>query len=273
MRQPLRQNLRLRRRQAIYLVPNLFTTGNLFCGLYAIMAAFEADYFRAAIAILVAQIFDVLDGQSARLTKTTSQFGIEYDSLADLVSFGVAPGVLVYAWALHAHGILGLAVVFVFVGCGALRLARYNVQTGTSDPRYFTGLPIPAAASVLASLMIFDHHILQLGQTIKPVAVLAVTLLLAFLMVSTIKYAKFRGMRFQPGEGFLYLVWGVLGIMLIVAMPPIALFALFAGYAASGVVMLLIGFIRPAARRPVAERSTPLPLGPDKETGEGEVKE
>ena len=264
MRQPIRQNLRIRRRQAIYVIPSLFTTGNLFCGLFAIIAAFNGNYLKAAIAILVALIFDVLDGQTARLTKTSSQFGIEYDSLADLVSFGLAPAMLAYAWALHAHGVLGLAVVFAFVGCGALRLARYNVHAGTGDNRYFTGLPIPGAASVVASLMIFDHHILQLGQTVKPVAVLVVTFVLAFLMVSTIKYHKFPSLRFHAGEGFLYLVWGVLGIMLIAAMPEIALFALFAGYAASGVVMLLFGLVRPASRRAALQNSlspTPLPPG------------
>ena len=131
----MRASLRERRRQVIYVVPNLLTTGNLFCGLYAIMAVFGANYVKAAIAILVALIFDVLDGQSARWTKTTSQFGIEYDSLADLVSFGVAPGVLIYSWALSGYGILGLAVVFTFVGCGALRLARYNVLAATADNR------------------------------------------------------------------------------------------------------------------------------------------
>src|SRR3989442_2655595 len=131
----MRASLRERRRQVIYVVPNLLTTGNLFCGLYAIMAVFGANYVKAAIAILVALIFDILDGQSARWTKTTSQFGIEYDSLADLVSFGVAPGVLIYSWALSGYGILGLAVVFAFVGCGALRLARYNVLAATADNR------------------------------------------------------------------------------------------------------------------------------------------
>ena len=244
----MRPSLRLRRRQAIYVIPNLLTTGNLFCGLYAILAAFNADYMKAAVAILVALIFDVLDGQSARWTKTTSQFGIEYDSLADLVSFGVAPAVLVYAWALSAYGVLGLAVVFAFVGCGALRLARYNVQAATADNRHFTGLPIPAAAGVLASFMIFNHSLLQLGPEVKPVLILLATFVLAFLMVSTIKYAKFKGMKLQAGEGFLYLVWGVLGIMLIAAAPQIALFALFAGYALSGVVMLLVGLLRRAIR-------------------------
>jgi CDP-diacylglycerol--serine O-phosphatidyltransferase len=225
----------------------------LFCGLYAIIASFEDNYLHASIAILVALIFDILDGQSARLTKTTSQFGVEYDSLADLVSFGLAPAVLVYAWAVHAHGVMGMAVVFAFVGCGALRLARYNVQTITGDNRYFTGLPIPGAAGVLASLILFDHHIFKFGQTVKPVLVLVVTFLLSFLMVSTIKYAKFRAMRFHEGEGFVYLVWGVLGIMLIAAMPPVALFTLFAGYAVSGVVMWLLSLVKPAARRTVVQ--------------------
>ena len=251
----MRPSLRLRRRQAIYVVPNLFTTGNLFCGLYAIIAVFGGAYAKAAVAILVALIFDMLDGQSARWTKTTSQFGIEYDSLADLVSFGVAPAVLVYAWALKAHGVLGVAVIFAFVGCGALRLARYNVQAVTGDNRYFKGLPIPAAASVLASLWIFDHHILQLGREVKPILILIITFILAFLMVSTIKYTKFKGLRLRAGEGFLYLVWGVLGIMLIAAAPQIALFVLFAGYAVSGVVMLLVSLLRRAGRTgPAPER-------------------
>lgn len=251
----MKPSLRLRRRQAIYVIPNLFTTGNLFCGFFAIIEVFGDNYMKAAIAILVALVFDMLDGQSARWTKTTSQFGVEYDSLADLVSFGIAPALLAYAWALKAIGVLGVAVVFAFVGCGALRLARYNVQAASGDNRYFTGLPIPAAASVLASLWIFDHHILQLGKEVKPVLILIITFVLAFLMVSTIKYTKFKGMKLQAGVGFMYLVWGVLGIMLIAAAPPIALFILFAGYAVSGVVMLLWGLLRRALRHgPSAER-------------------
>jgi len=253
----MRTSLRERRRQVIYVVPNLLTTGNLFCGLYAIMAVFGANYVKAAIAILVALVFDVLDGQSARWTKTTSQFGIEYDSLADLVSFGVAPGVLIYSWALSGYGFMGLAIVFAFVGCGALRLARYNVLTGTTDNRYFMGLPIPAAAGVLASLMLLDHHILRVGQEVKPVLTLIVTLALAFLMVSTIRYTKFKGMRLLAGEGFMYVVWGVLVIMLIAAAPQIALFMLFAGYALSGVVMLAFGLTRRAVRRGVEPERVP----------------
>jgi CDP-diacylglycerol---serine O-phosphatidyltransferase len=208
------------------------------------------------VAILVALIFDMLDGSSARWTKTTSQFGIEYDSLADLVSFGIAPGVLIYSWALGGYGFLGQAVVFAFVGCGALRLARYNVLTGTSDNRYFLGLPIPAAAGVLASLMLLDHHILRLGREVVPIVILGVTFVLAFLMVSTIKYTKFKGMRLLAGEGFMYLVWAVLVIMLVAAAPQIALFMLFAGYALSGVFVLLLGLLRRALRSgPATERA------------------
>ena len=253
----MRTSLRERRRQVIYVVPNLFTTGNLFCGLYAIIAVFGANYVKAAVAILVALIFDMLDGSSARWTKTTSQFGIEYDSLADLVSFGVAPGVLIYSWALSGYGFLGQAVVFAFVGCGALRLARYNVMTTASDNRYFMGLPIPAAASVLASLMLLDHHILRLGREVMPVVILGVAFVLAFLMVSTIKYTKFKGVKLLAGEGFMYLVWAVLVIMLVAAAPQIALFALFAGYALSGVLMMVVGWVRRGARRGApAERAS-----------------
>jgi CDP-diacylglycerol--serine O-phosphatidyltransferase len=271
----MRTSLRERRRQVIYVVPNLLTTGNLFCGLYAIMAVFGANYMKAAIAILVALVFDMLDGQSARWTKTTSQFGIEYDSLADLVSFGVAPGMLIYSWALSSYGLVGLAVVFAFVGCGALRLARYNVLAATADNRYFMGLPIPAAAATIASLMLLDHHILRLGREVKPVLILIVTFVLAFLMVSTIKYTKFKGMKLRAGEGFMYLVWGVIGVMLIVAaiaalarisqaepemLISIALFVLFAAYALSGVVMLAVNLMRRTARRSLEpERPSPFP--------------
>jgi len=271
----MRTSLRERRRQVIYVVPNLLTTGNLYCGLYAIMADFGAKTNSAASAILVALVFDMLDGQSARWTKTTSQFGIEYDSLADLVSFGVAPGMLIYSWALSSYGLVGLAVVFAFVGCGALRLARYNVLAATADNRHFMGLPIPAAAATIASLMLLDHHILRLGREVKPVLILIVTFVLAFLMVSTIKYTKFKGMKLRAGEGFMYLVWGVIGVMLIVAaiaalarisqaepemLISIALFVLFAAYALSGVVMLAVNLMRRTARRSLEpERPSPLP--------------
>jgi len=225
-----------KRKRGGYLIPNVLTSGNLFSGLFAILAVFNANYLAAAIAILVALVFDVLDGKSARLMNSTSQFGVEYDSLADLVSFGVAPGLLIYSWALSGHDMLGSAVMFAFVACGALRLARYNVMTASAESKHFTGLPIPAAASVIATLVVFDHHILRMGAEVKPLLILIMTLTLAFLMVSTIKYRSFKDLKFRGGSHFNYLVWAILGLMLVVAWPQVMLFVLFAGYAVSGII-------------------------------------
>ena len=136
----------------MYLIPNLLTTGNLFSGLFSILAVFNANYMDAAIAILVAVVFDMLDGKSARWTNSTSQFGVEYDSLADMVSFRRGAGSADLFVGAQRHGMMGSAVMFAFVACGALRLARYNVMSTTSESKYFTGLPIPAAASVIATV-------------------------------------------------------------------------------------------------------------------------
>jgi CDP-diacylglycerol--serine O-phosphatidyltransferase len=225
-----------KRRRAVNLIPNLFTTGNLCCGVFAILAVFNANYIAAAIAILVAMVFDVLDGKSARLTNSTSQFGLEYDSLADVVSFGVAPGLLIYSWALSGQGMFGAAVMFAYVALGAVRLARFNSTVASTDSKYFTGLAIPAAAGVVASLVIFDHHIVRMGAEVKPLLILIITLTLAFLMVSTIKYRSFKDLKFRGGRHFNYLVWVILGLMLVMAWPQVMLFVIFAAYAVSGPV-------------------------------------
>lgn len=247
-----------RRRRAVYLIPNLLTTGNLFSGLFAILAVYKGHYLAAAVAILVALIFDMLDGKSARWTNSTSQFGVEYDSLADLVAFGVAPGLLIYGWALSVYDMLGPAVMFAFVACGALRLARFNVMTATSESKYFTGLPIPAAASVVATLVIFDREV-ALGMAASPVFVLVVTMALAFLMVSTIKYRSFKDLKFSGRAHFDNLVLAILVLMLVIAWPQVMLFVLFACYAVSGPIerlgqLLLKPFgKRGAEQQPVLE--------------------
>ncbi len=250
-----------RRRRGGYLVPNLLTTGNLFSGLFAILSVLKESYLAAAVAILVALIFDMLDGKSARWMNSTSQFGVEYDSLADLVSFGVAPGLLIYAWALSAHGMAGSAVMFAFVGCGALRLARFNVAAVVSaaESKYFTGLPIPAAASVLATLVIFDHHVLRTGTGVKPYMVLIVTLALAFLMVSTVKYRSFKDLKFKGGRHFNYLVWATLGLMLVVAWPQVVPFAALFVYALSGPVeRTVVWCAKVFGKAPLASTEQPL---------------
>jgi CDP-diacylglycerol---serine O-phosphatidyltransferase len=225
-----------RRKAAMHLIPNLFTTGNLFCGVFAILSVFNANYMAAAIAILVALIFDVLDGKSARLTNSTSQFGLEYDSLSDVVSFGVAPGLLIYSWALSGQGTFGVAVMFAYVAMGAVRLARFNSTVALSDGKYFTGLAIPAAAGVIASMVVFDHHIVRMGAEVKPIFVLIITLTLSFLMVSTIKYRSFKELKFKGHRQITYLVWGILTLMMVAAWPEVMLFVIFAGYALLGPV-------------------------------------
>ena len=229
-----------RRRKGGYLVVNLLTTGNLFSGLFAILAVYQGNHLAAAIAILVALVFDTLDGKSARWMKSTSQFGVEYDSLADVVSFGVAAGFLIYSWALSSHGMAGAAVMFAFVACGALRLARFNVAVPAAESKYFSGLPIPAAASVLATFVIFDHQVLRVGTGAKPFLILVLTLTLAFLMVSTIKYRSFKDLKFKGGQHFNYLVWAILGLIMVVAWPQVVPFFALVAYAASGPIEKVI---------------------------------
>ena len=232
-----------RRKAAMHLIPNLFTTGNLFCGVFGVLSIFNANYLAAAIAILVAMVFDVLDGKSARLTNSTSHFGLEYDSLSDVVSFGVAPGLLIYSWALSGLGTFGIAVMFAYVAMGAVRLARFNSTVALSDGKYFTGLAIPAAAGVVASMVIFDHQVLRMAAEFRPVLVLVMTLILSFLMVSTIKYRSFKDLKFRGGRHITYLVWGILGLVLVAAWPQVMLFVIFTGYALLGPVERFVGLL------------------------------
>jgi CDP-diacylglycerol--serine O-phosphatidyltransferase len=222
-----------RRRRVVSLIPNILTTGNLFSGLASILFVFGGNFEAAAIAILVAIVFDVLDGTTARLMKSTSDFGLQYDSLGDVVSFGVAPGLLVFVWALSTPKMLGAAVMFAFVACGALRLARHNVlATTNNNEKPFTGLPIPGAAGVIATLVIFDQHVVSLGESVKPILGIVLTLSLAFLMVSTFRYRSLK----EEHHHFNYLVYAVLILMAVLAYPQAMLFVVFAAYALSGVV-------------------------------------
>ncbi|MCC6543566.1 MAG: CDP-diacylglycerol--serine O-phosphatidyltransferase [Nitrospirae bacterium] len=232
------------KRNGVYIIPSLLTAANLFCGFYAIVSVLNSDlntaYVTAAIAILVAMLFDGFDGKIARLTNSTSRFGVEFDSLSDLVSFGVAPGLLVYRWGLHDYGKIGWLAVFLFVVCGAMRLARFNVQAAVSDKKFFTGLPIPAAAGLIATTVIFDIHILEMGKEVRPLVVLIITYLLAYLMVSTIKFRSFKDVHLVDRKPLSALVAAVLILIVIVAKPQLMLFVLFVLYASSGPVERLI---------------------------------
>ena len=218
----------------VFIIPSLLTTANLFCGFYSIIAVFKSDYITAAIAILLAMLFDSFDGKVARLTNSTSRFGVEYDSLSDLASFGVAPGLLIYTWALNGYGKIGWLAVFLFIACGAMRLARFNVQVSSVENKYFVGLPIPAAAGLIATTVIFDHHILEMGKEVRPIVVLLMTYLLAYLMVSTIRYRSFKDIHLGERKPLSSLIAAVLILIVIVAEPQIMLFILFSLYASSG---------------------------------------
>lgn len=218
----------------IYVLPNLMTTGNLFSGFFAIIQTLKANYAYAAYAIVAAAIFDQLDGRLARLTRSTSKFGAEYDSLCDLVSFGVAPGLMLFQWALNPFGRLGWVACFLFVACGALRLARFNVQANVVEKNYFQGLPIPMAAGIVASSVLAFQD-LELDAS-GSVALLVMTILLALVMVSNFRYRSFKDLDLKERLPFRYLILGV-GVIVVVALrPEVMLFVLFFAYAVLGAV-------------------------------------
>lgn len=218
----------------IYLLPNLVTTGNLFFGFYAVIHAIKGEFVIAAYAIVAAAVFDLMDGRLARLTRSTSKFGAEYDSLCDLISFGMAPAVLLYQWSLHPFGRLGWLACFFFMTCGALRLARFNVQANVVEKAYFQGLPIPMAAGIVASsvLAMRDLEVDVLGN----VGILAMAFLLAFVMVSTFRYRSFKDLDLKERLPFRYLVLGVGVIAVVAYRPEVNLFVLFMTYATLGAV-------------------------------------
>jgi CDP-diacylglycerol--serine O-phosphatidyltransferase len=232
------QDLRERRSQGIFLLPSLLTTANLFCGFFALLLTMHGRYTEAALAIYVAMIMDLLDGRVARLMKATSQFGVEFDSLADVVSFCVAPAFLVYVFALSQLGRPAWFGAFLFVICGALRLARFNVQTATTDKRFFVGLSTPAGAGVVCSaVMLLASQELERWVL---VTIAVGTYLVALLMVSTVRYWSFKEIDFARRHPAQMLLLVVLGVMIIATNHEWFLFAIFVGYAASGPVRRLV---------------------------------
>lgn len=230
-------------RRGVYLLPNLFTTGSLFAGFYGIVSTLNGNFLTAAWFILIASIFDGLDGKVARLTGTVSKFGVEYDSLADLVAFGVAPGLLMYSWALKPFGKLGWLAAFLYVVCGALRLARFNVQVTTVESKRFVGLPIPAAASMVAACVLLFYHLGGPGE-IRKVSVLILIYVLAALMVSNFRYYSFKDPELVKRQPFGFLVLAIFVIIVIVAEPQIMFFLLFISYTLSGPIGYLVHLLR-----------------------------
>ncbi|MDH3327195.1 MAG: CDP-diacylglycerol--serine O-phosphatidyltransferase [Gammaproteobacteria bacterium] len=226
--------------RGIYLLPNLFTTGCLFSGFYAIVSANAGNFEAAAAAIFIAMVLDGLDGRVARLTNTASEFGVQYDSLADMVSFGVAPALVMYLWAFSDMGKLGWVVAFVYTAATALRLARFNTQAEVADKRFFQGLPSPSAAAVVAGLIWLG---VDYGIEGKDIAVLAmvITLFAGLLMVSNFRYYSFKDIDFKGKVPFFTLLVAVMVFVFISLDPPQILFGIFMLYLVSGLVLTIWG--------------------------------
>jgi CDP-diacylglycerol--serine O-phosphatidyltransferase len=236
---------KMRMKKGIYILPNLFTSASLFCGFYSIIASFKEHFVPASIAILFSVVFDGLDGRIARLTNTTSKFGAEYDSLADVIAFGIAPSLLAYCWATSIYGKWGWIVAFLFVLCGALRLARYNIQIGIIESSVFNGLPIPAAASVIATTVIFfNSDYVGVEGKFHNIFIMVFVIILSLLMVSSIKYYSFKDMKLLVRKPFMIFFGLVVLSIIIVAEPELMFFVLILGYALSGPIWWVVKFIK-----------------------------
>lgn len=241
---PPRKRLPIQKmKRGIFILPSLLTLTSIFFAFYSVVEAIKENFVLAAGLILVAGFFDGIDGKVARLTNTTSRFGVELDSLADVISFGVAPAILMYKWALFPYAQIGWVCAFVFVACGALRLARFNVQTGTIDPKKFNGLPIPAAAAMLSTTVLFFGR-LEINPASFQLALIIFTLVIAFLMVSSIKFHAFKDLTLVREKPFTSTVGFVLILALIAAEPFIVPFFLCAAYLISGPIMTAVTMIR-----------------------------
>ena len=230
------------RRKGIFLLPNLFTSAALFAGFYAIINAINGDFAAAGLAIFFGQLLDGVDGRVARMTNTQSKFGQEFDSLSDMVTFGVAPAIIVFMWCLSDLGKLGWAVAFIYVASAAIRLARFNAQAESTDNRFFTGLASPPAATLVASSVWLGYDLGFGADNMPFIMVIAMALLtsaVGFLMVMNVRYHSFKGIDFSSRVSVAALFIFLLLLVLIASNPPTVLFLLAASYACSGPVASL----------------------------------
>ncbi len=231
---PVRRNDARAPQRGVFLLPSILTTCGLFAGFFSVTASIRGSFWVAAVAILIANVFDVLDGRVARMTNTTTRFGFEYDSLSDVIAFGVAPAVLVYSWALEPWGHLGWLAASTYVACSALRLARFNVQVESDAKRNFIGLPTPAAAQVIASTVLLSYYLGGAGEPYQQGTLALMTFALATLMVSGFKYFSFKENELLRRQPFISLVAASFVLTLLIAFPEPMIFGTFALYAASG---------------------------------------
>lgn len=266
---PPRRRIQINKmKKGIFILPSLLTLTSIFFAFYGIVLAIKHEFVWAAGLILVAGFFDGIDGKVARLTNTTTRFGLELDSLADVISFGVAPAILMYMWVLEPLARIGWVSAFLFVVCGALRLARFNVQSGSIDPKRFNGLPIPGAAAMMATTVLFFHK-LELNPADFSVSLLLLNTIIAFFMVSNVKFHAFKDLTLVKQKPFSSTVAFVLMLALIAMLPFVVPFLLCAGYVASGPILTIVLYMR--NRKKIAEqKSEPQAEGALQETPSAE---
>ncbi|GAU09115.1 CDP-diacylglycerol--serine O-phosphatidyltransferase [Desulfoplanes formicivorans] len=245
--------------KGFYILPNLMTTASLFTAFLGILWAIDGQIEKCALAILFSCLFDGLDGKVARLTNSASDFGVQFDSLADLVAFGVSPAVMIYLWHTHAYGRLGIVSSFMLIVCGALRLARFNVQVDVVSKKFFVGLPIPASACTLACLVLFAPYLPEsLATSILPAFCVGLAIVLSLLMVSNVRYASFKDFEVVKAHRFSATVTVIMLFILVASEPKLLGFIFFIGYILSGPIYsyIILPLLRSyKLRRPSARLS------------------
>lgn len=238
------------RHKGVYLLPNLFTTAALFAGFYAIISGMKGNFEAAGMAIIVAQLMDGFDGRIARLTNTTSAFGVQYDSLSDMVSFGLAPSLVIFSWGLEPLGKFGWAAAFLFAACAALRLARFNTQVEAVDKRFFVGLASPPAAAILATTVWLWHDSVPPYEVSVLIAI--ITVVVGLLMVSNVRYTSFKGFNLRGRVPFVVMLAALLVFTVVVINPPTVLLLMACLYCLSGPVMWVLAYRKSAAAAEVS---------------------
>lgn len=234
------------RHKGVYLLPNLFTTAALFAGFYAIISGMKGNFEAAGLAIIVAQLLDGFDGRVARMTNTTSAFGVQYDSLSDMVSFGLAPALVIFSWGLEPLGKLGWAAAFLYAACAALRLARFNTQVEVVDNKFFVGLASPPAAAILATTVWLWHDVVPPLEV--SVLVALATICIGLLMVSSVSYTSFKGVNFRGRVPFAVMLAALLIFTVVIIDPPTVLLAMACLYCISGPAMAVFRFVKARQR-------------------------
>lgn len=243
----------------IYILPNLVTTANMFCGFYSVVLATQGRFKEAAFSVVVAAIFDALDGRIARLARATSSFGVEYDSLSDIVSFGFAPAFLIYQWSIEPLGRMGLIAAFLYLACAALRLARFNVNSATLSKAYFQGMPSPISAGLMVSFIVFCDAIgWYQGRSLRSVA-FALTLICAAAMVSTIPFPSYKEVSWRSKASFGYLMAGIISIFAIAIEAELMMFVVLFTYTAGSLIVYSLKSVQGKAPK-LQESKPPIPL-------------